>query len=427
MLRRVQGKVAFGDLQDMSGRIQLFAPAKVTPEFDSFTSLNIGDWIGVTGEIMKTKRGELSVKVEQWVILASANRPFPDKWHGITDPDLRYRQRYVDLWVTEEARENFLTRSNMLSLTRRWLEAKNFLEVETPVFHPIPGGALARPFSTHHNALDTELYLRIAPELYLKRLVVGGIEKVFEINRNFRNEGLSTKHNPEFTMLEYYTAYADFDDQMSFLEKLFAHLASELNGSSKISIEGKDYDLSKPFKRIGLLESVATKLSIAEEDLSDRKKLEELSKKHKIEDYKSYSDGKLQFELFEKVVEDDLIEPTFIVDYPVEVSPLSRLSDDKEGIVDRFELFIGGNEIANGFSELNDPEDQAQRFSLQLEDKAKGDDEAMHFDSDYIKALEYGMPPTAGEGIGIDRLTMLLTDSPSIRDVLLFPQMRPNQ
>ena len=299
------------------------------------------------------------------------------------------------------------------------------MEVETPMMHSTLGGAAAKPFVTHHNTLDLDLYLRIAPELYLKRLVVGGIEKVFEINRNFRNEGLSTKHNPEFTMLEYYTAYADFNDQMSFLERLFAYLSNELNGTSKISIEGKDYDLSKPFKKIGLLESIATKISIPVGDLSDRKKLEELSKQHKIEDYKSYSDGKLQFELFEKIVEDDLIEPTFIIDYPVEVSPLSRLSDDKEGIVDRFELFIGGNEIANGFSELNDPEDQAERFKAQVEQKASGDEEAMEYDADYIEALEYGLPPCAGVGIGIDRLVMLFTGAESIRDVLLFPQMKP--
>ena len=427
MLQRIMGKASFMTIQDMSGQIQAYLTKNDLPEgvYESFKAWDLGDIVGLKGKLFKTKTGELTIHANEIELLTKSLKPLPEKHAGLVDTEQRYRKRYLDLITNQDSREIFKQRSFLIKEIRSFFDGEGFMEVETPMMHSTLGGAAAKPFITHHNTLDLDLYLRIAPELYLKRLVVGGIEKVFEINRNFRNEGLSTKHNPEFTMLEYYTAYADFNDQMSFLEKLFAHLASELNGSSKISIEGKDYDLSTPFKRVGLLESVATKLSIPQEDLFDRKKLEELSKKHKIEDYKSYSDGKLQFELFEKVVEDDLIEPTFIVDYPVEVSPLSRLSDDKEGIVDRFELFIGGNEIANGFSELNDPEDQAERFKAQVEQKASGDEEAMEYDEDYIEALEYGLPPCAGVGIGIDRLVMLFTGAESIRDVLLFPQMKP--
>ena len=427
MLRRVQGKVAFGDLQDMSGRIQLFAPAKVTPEFDSFTSLNIGDWIGVTGEIMKTKRGELSVKVEQWVILASADRPFPDKWHGITDPDLRYRQRYVDLWVTEEARENFLMRSKMLSLTRRWLEAKNFLEVETPVFHPIPGGALARPFSTHHNALDTELYLRIAPELYLKRLIVGGFERVFEIARVFRNEGISTRHNPEFTMLELYEAYADYEDIMRLVEEMVSELALEVCGSTKIEYDGRELDLSTPWERSSMLELLNQKI---EKEVSLQTPIEELRKL--CEDYSvpfedHYGPGKLILELYEKTTEPELWGPIYVTDYPQEVSPLSRSHRSIPGMVERFEAIVAGRELCNAFSEVIDPDDQRLRFNAQEKNRDAGDEEAMVVDEDYLRALEYGLPPTGGLGIGIDRLIMLLTDTQAIRDVILFPTLRPEQ
>ena len=427
MLRRVQGKVAFGDLQDMTGRIQLFAPAKVTPEYDSFTSLNIGDWIGVTGEIMKTKRGELSVKVEQWIVLASAARPFPDKWHGITDPDLRYRQRYVDLWVTEEARENFQMRSNMLSLTRRWLEDKGFLEVETPVFHPIPGGALARPFSTHHNALDTELYLRIAPELYLKRLIVGGFEKVFEIARVFRNEGISSRHNPEFTMLELYQAYADWNDIMELAENLIEHLAVELTGTTHISYDGKEIDLTSPWRRATLVDLIEEHAGIKVSLDTPLDDLQSICDTLDIEVLPSWGAGKLLLEIYEKTVEPNLWGPCFVTEYPSEVSPLSREHRQKPGYTERFEAIIAGREILNGFSELVDPQEQQQRFEEQLAQNKAGDEEAMVVDSDYIRALEYGLPPTGGIGIGIDRLIMLLAAVQTIRDVILFPTLRPEQ
>ena len=425
MLRRVQGKVAFGDLQDMTGRIQLFAPAKITPEYESFTSLNIGDWIGVSGEIMKTKRGELSVKVEQWAVLAPATRPFPDKWHGITDPDLRYRQRYVDLWVTEEARETFLMRSNMLSLTRRWLESKNFLEVETPVFHPIPGGALARPFSTHHNALDTELYLRIAPELYLKRLIVGGFEKVFEIARVFRNEGISTRHNPEFTMLELYQAYADWNDIMELAENLIEHLAVELTGSATITYDGKEIDLTSPWRRAPLIDLIEEYAGLKVSLETPVDELRSICDRLGIEVLPIYGAGKLLLEIYEKTVEPNLWEPCFVTEYPSEVSPLSREHRQKPGYTERFEAIIAGREILNGFSELVDPKEQQNRFEEQLAQNKAGDEEAMVVDSDYVRALEYGLPPTGGIGIGIDRLIMLLADVQTIRDVILFPTLRP--
>ena len=425
MLRRVQGKVAFGDLQDMTGRIQLFAPAKITPEYESFTSLNIGDWIGISGEIMKTKRGELSVKVEQWVVLAPATRPFPDKWHGITDPDLRYRQRYVDLWVTEEARETFLMRSNMLSLTRRWLESKNFLEVETPVFHPIPGGALARPFSTHHNALDTELYLRIAPELYLKRLIVGGFEKVFEIARVFRNEGISTRHNPEFTMLELYQAYADWNDIMELAENLIEHLAVELTGSATITYDGKEIDLTSPWRRAPLVDLIEEHAGLKVSLETPVDELRSICDRLGIEVLPTSGAGKLLLEIYEKTVEPNLWEPCFVTEYPSEVSPLSREHRQKPGYTERFEAIIAGREILNGFSELVDPNEQQNRFEEQLAQNKAGDEEAMVVDSDYVRALEYGLPPTGGIGIGIDRLIMLLADVQTIRDVILFPTLRP--
>jgi len=425
MLRRSQGKVAFGVLQDMTGRIQLFAPAKVTPDYDAFVSLNIGDWVGVSGEIMKTKRGELSVKVEQWSILAPAQRPFPDKWHGITDPDTRYRQRYVDLWVTEDTRETFLMRSNMLSLTRRWLESKDFLEVETPVFHPIPGGALARPFSTHHNALDTELYLRIAPELYLKRLIVGGFDKVFEIARVFRNEGISSRHNPEFTMLELYQAYADWHDIMELAENLIEYLANELTGSAVISYDGKEIDLKAPWRRATLVDLIEehTGLKVSLETPLDD--LRDICNSLDIEILPTYGAGKLLLEIYEKTVEPNLLGPCFVTEYPREVSPLSREHREKAGYTERFEAIIAGREILNGFSELVDAQEQQERFEEQLAQNEAGDEEAMVVDSDYIRALEYGLPPTGGIGIGIDRLIMLLADVQTIRDVILFPTLRP--
>lgn len=427
MLRRVQGKLAFGTLADQSGRIQLFAPSKVTENYDEFTNLNLGDWIGVTGEVMKTRRGELSVKVESWTTLAQARRPFPDKWHGITDPDLRYRQRYVDLWVTEEAREVFKMRSRIVSLTRRWLEDRDFMEVETPVFHPIPGGAVARPFTTHHNALDMELYLRIAPELYLKRLTVGGFERVFEIARVFRNEGLSTRHNPEFTMLELYQAYADYNDIMELVEELVAHLAIELHGTTTVMLDGKELDLSAPWRRASMIDLI--KEHAGHELTLDMPvaELRAIAEGHQIpmEDY--WGPGKIIQEIYEKTVEPNEWNPVFVTDYPKEVSPLSRNHRDKPGFVERFEAIVAGRELCNAFSELIDPDDQRAMFEAQEGDKEAGDDEAMVVDHDYLRALEFGLPPTGGLGIGIDRLVMLLADVTTIRDVVLFPTLRPEQ
>ncbi len=427
MLRRDQGKIAFGVLQDSTGRIQLFAPAKVTPEFEKFVALNLGDWIGVTGEVMKTKRGELSVKVEKWVVLATTERPFPDKWHGISDQDTRYRQRYVDLWVTEEARNTFVTRSKLMSLTRKWLEERHFMEVETPVFHPIPGGALAKPFTTHHNALDIELYLRIAPELYLKRLVVGGFEKVFEIARVFRNEGLSTRHNPEFTMLELYEAYADWEDIMKLSESLIEFLAEELTGSTIVSFDGRDLDLSTPWKRASMVDLIKEYVN---EEVSLETPIEDLRSlcdKLGIEYETDYGQGKLILEIYEKSVEPNLWAPCFVTEYPKEVSPLSRDHREKPGFTERFEGIVAGREILNGFSELVDPSEQMERFKDQLRKSESGDEEAMGLDKDYVRALEFGLPPTGGIGIGLDRLVMLLTDVQTIRDVVLFPTLRPEQ
>ena len=427
MQRRDQGKVVFGNLQDSSGRIQLFAPSKSTPDFQAFSALNIGDWIGVKGEVMKTKRGELSVKVEQWEILAETKRSFPDKWHGISDPDTRYRQRYVDMWVTEGAKRAFILRSKLISKTRKWLEEKEFMEVETPVFHPIPGGALAKPFITHHNALDTELYLRIAPELYLKRLVVGGFEKVFEIARVFRNEGISSRHNPEFTMLELYEAYADWNDIMELAENLIEHLAVELTGSSTVSFDGKDIDLSAPWRRASMLELILEQTDHAISLETPIDELRALCKQYDIEVQSSYGPGKLILELYEKTVEPNLWNPCFVTEYPKEVSPLSRDHRDKDGLTERFEGIIAGREILNGFSELVDSEEQMERFKDQLEKGQSGDEEAMGVDTDYIRALEFGLPPTGGIGIGIDRLVMMLADVQTIRDVVLFPTLRPEQ
>ncbi|HJM28647.1 MAG: lysine--tRNA ligase [Acidimicrobiales bacterium] len=425
MLRRDQGKIAFGVLQDGTGRIQLFAPSKVTPDFEKFVALNLGDWIGVTGEVMKTKRGELSVKVSDWVVLATTQTPFPDKWHGISDPDTRYRQRYVDLWVTDEARKTFILRSSLISLTRKWLEERSFMEVETPVFHPIPGGALAKPFTTHHNALDIELYLRIAPELYLKRLIVGGFEKVFEIARVFRNEGLSSKHNPEFTMLELYEAYADWEDIMKLAEGLIEFLAVELTGSTLVSFGGKELNLSTPWRRASMVELIK---EYVQEDISLEtpiKELRALCDKLGIEYETEYGPGKLILEIYEKSVEPNLWDPCFVTEYPKEVSPLSRDHREKPGYTERFEGIVAGREILNGFSELIDPEEQMDRFKDQLQKSKAGDEEAMGLDTDYVRALEFGLPPTGGIGIGIDRLVMLLADVQTIRDVVLFPTLRP--
>ncbi len=414
MLRRLMGKASFTTIQDMSAQIQLYLREDTLNNYDDFKTWDIGDIIGVEGELFKTNTGELSIKVTEAILLTKSLKPLPEKHQGLVDVEQRYRKRYLDLLVNEEAREVFLARSKIISETRNYFDSSGFIEVETPMMHPIPGGAAAKPFVTHHNALGMDLYLRIAPELYLKRLVVGGFEKVYEINRNFRNEGLSTKHNPEFTMLEFYTAYEDYEFQMDFVEALIKHL-SNLEQSKRSF---------KKFKRVSFDEALTKNTSLNKRDLDDIDSLRKYAKSLKIENFNTLSIGKLKAEIFESEVEDKLSEPTFIFKYPLEISPLSRKSEGDEGYVDRFELFIDGKEIANGFSELNDPEDQLERFKMQMEDKEKGDEEAMEMDLDYIEALEYGLAPCAGVGIGLDRLVMLLTGIDSIRDVILFPQLK---
>ena len=426
MLRRVQGKLAFGTLQDGTGRIQLFAPAASTPDFDGFVARSLGDWIGVTGEVMTTRRGELSVRVDRWVLLAEAARPFPDKWHGLTDPDTRYRQRYVDFWVTDEAREAIARRSRIISLIRRWLEDRDFVEVETPVFHPIAGGATAKPFVTHHNALDVDLFLRIAPELYLKRLVVGGFERVFEVARVFRNEGLSPRHQPEFTMLELYQAYADYGDMMRLTEELVAHLATEVCGTTMLSYGGRDLDLSVPWRRASLVDLVEESTGLRLDVRMPVDELRALAVDHGVEVEQGWGPGKLILEIYEKTTEHQLWGPVFVTDYPLEVSPLSRDHRELPGMVERFEAIVAGRELCNAFSELVDPVEQRARFEDQAAKAAAGDEEAAAvIDEDYIRALEYGLPPTGGLGIGVDRLVMLLSDIATIRDVVAFPTLRP--
>ena len=427
MLRRVQGKLAFGTLDDSSGRIQLFAPAKSTPDFEDFCDLNLGDWLGVTGAVMTTRRGELSVRVDSWIRLAEARRPFPDKWHGISDTETRYRQRYVDLWVTPEARRAFQTRSRMISLTRSFLEDRGAMEVETPIFHPIPGGANARPFTTHHNALDLDLFLRIAPELYLKRLTVAGFEKVFEIGRVFRNEGVSTRHNPEFTMLELYEAYADYQDIMCLVEELVEHLAIELTGSTVLRVGDRELDVAKPWRRATMTELIEESIEVSVTLETPVEELREIASQHEVPIKDSYGPGKLILEIFEKTTESSLWDPVYVTDYPIEVSPLAREHRSNPGMTERFEAIVAGRELCNGFSELVDPEQQRIRFENQAAQNADGDDEAMLVDEDYLRALEYGLPPTGGVGIGMDRLAMLLTGATSIRDVVLFPTLRPEQ
>tara|TARA_B100001769_G_C22108942_1_gene599490 strand:+ start:2042 stop:3448 length:1407 start_codon:yes stop_codon:yes gene_type:complete len=427
MLRRVQGKLAFGTLDDSSGRIQLFAPAKNTPDFEDFCDLNLGDWLGVTGAVMTTRRGELSVRVDSWIRLAEARRPFPDKWHGISDTETRYRQRYVDLWVTPEARRAFQTRSRMISLTRSFLEDRGAMEVETPIFHPIPGGANARPFTTHHNALDLDLFLRIAPELYLKRLTVAGFEKVFEIGRVFRNEGVSTRHNPEFTMLELYEAYADYQDIMCLVEELVEHLAIELTGSTVLRVGDRELDVAKPWRRATMTELIEESIEVSVTLETPVEELREIASQHEVPIKDSYGPGKLILEIFEKTTESSLWDPVYVTDYPIEVSPLAREHRSNPGMTERFEAIVAGRELCNGFSELVDPEQQRIRFENQAAQNADGDDEAMLVDEDYLRALEYGLPPTGGVGIGMDRLAMLLTGATSIRDVVLFPTLRPEQ
>ena len=428
MLKRVMGKACFGTIRDMSGSIQIFVSDGDTgaEALAAFKQYDLGDIVGIGGELFKTRTGELTVKVKRLRLLSKSLRPLPEKFKGLTDQEMKYRQRYVDLVMNEETRKVFQVRSRAIQAIREFLIAERYVEVETPMMQPIPGGATARPFVTHHNALDMKLYLRIAPELYLKRLVVGGIERVFEINRNFRNEGISTRHNPEFTMLEFYAAYTDYEYMIGIIPKLIAHAVQATAGGSKLDYQGHGIDFARPYERLTIRQAIRKhQPSVTEAALDDRDALVAELKKRNIAHREGDGIGGLQLTLFENTVEDKLIQPTFIVDYPTEVSPLARASDRQPEITERFELYIAGREIANGFSELNDPEDQAERFTQQARQKDAGDAEAMHFDADYIRALEYGMPPASGAGIGIDRLVMLLTDSPSIRDVILFPHMRP--
>ncbi|MCU7880821.1 MAG: lysine--tRNA ligase [Candidatus Thiodiazotropha sp. (ex Lucinoma aequizonata)] len=429
MSRRVMGKASFAHLQDMSGRMQLFVQRDVLDEGvynTQFKKWDIGDIIGAEGVLFKTKTGELSVKVDNVRLLTKALRPLPEKFHGLSDQEIRYRQRYVDLIMNDDSRQTFRLRTRIVQYIRSFLDQRNFMEVETPMMQVIPGGATARPFATRHKAFDMDMFLRIAPELYLKRLVVGGFERVYEINRNFRNEGLSTRHNPEFTMLEFYEAYADFNDLMDLTEEMLPNLCQDVLGTTQVSYQGESYDFGSPFQRMTVTDSIIHfNPDITEAQLSDTAQARAIADRLEIPLKDSYGLGKVQIEIFEKTVEHRLMDPTFITAYPTEVSPLARRNDDDPFVTDRFEFFVGGREIANGFSELNDAEDQVERFRKQVAEKEAGDDEAMHYDDDYVRALEHGMPPTAGEGIGIDRLVMLLTDSPSIRDVLLFPHMRP--
>jgi len=430
LAKRVMGKIAFVKVQDGTGTMQFVVQRDNLPEglYQQFKQWDIGDIVGGSGSIFRTQKGELSVKPNELRLLTKSLRPLPDKFHGLSDMETRYRQRYVDLIMNEDSKKVFHTRSKIIRFIRDFMEApgREFLEVETPMMHPIPGGATARPFITHHNALDLPMFLRVAPELYLKRLTVGGLDRVYEINRNFRNEGVSTRHNPEFTMLEFYWAYANFNDLMDLTETMLRELAETVCGSTTVDYEGQSIDYGSPFERISVEDSVHKyNPELADADLWDMDTLKEACRKREIHVDKRWGEGKLLIELFDATVESQLKNPTFITAYPTEVSPLSRRNDENPLITDRFELFIAGREIANGFSELNDPEDQAARFQEQVSQKDAGDLEAMHYDADYIRALEYGMPPTAGEGIGIDRLVMLFTDSASIRDVLLFPHMRP--
>jgi lysyl-tRNA synthetase class 2 len=429
MLHRPTGKLCFSSMHDSSGSIQLFAGKSWTDEFDVFSKLNLGDWIGATGEVVKTRTGELSVKVASWVVLAEVaeGRSFGDKWKGVSDTDLRFRQRYVDLWANEESRRVLQLRSRAVSLIRRFLEDRGFVEVETPLLQAIAGGAHAKPFITHHNALDLDLYLRIAPELYLKRLVVGGFEKVFELGRTFRNEGLSPRHNPEFTMLELYEAYADYGDMMRIVEELIAHLAIELRGTTKLSYGGRDIDLTAPWRRATMSDLIEERTGIATDVRMDLDELRRICREHGVAIEDAWGQGKLILELYEKTTESELWDPVFVLDYPKEVSPLARDHREMPGLVERFEGIVAGRELCNAFSELIDPVEQRARFEDQARAKAAGDDEAMAIDEDYVRALEYGLPPTGGLGIGIDRLVMLLADVQTIRDVILFPTLRPEQ
>lgn len=427
LFKRVMGKASFAKIADRTGQIQLFLQqATLGQDYEAFKNWDVGDIVGASGVLFRTKTNELSVRVDSLRLLVKSLRPLPDKWHGLADTETRYRQRYVDLIVNEASRDVFLTRTRIIRFLRNYLDALDFVEVETPMMQPIPGGAAAQPFITHHNALNLDMYLRIAPELYLKRLVVGGMERVYEINRNFRNEGLSTRHNPEFTMLELYLAYGDYRDLMDWVEKALRGLADAIHGSKQIVYQGRDYDLSVPFRRLTVEQAIiANNPGIDPLSLRDITYLRKVCDSLGIPPNTHAGAGKLQIEIFEKTAEHTLLDPTFVHAYPAEVSPLSRANDADPFLTDRFEFFMSGRELANGFSELNDPEDQAARFRAQAALKDTGDKEAMFYDADYVRALEYGMPPTAGMGVGIDRLVMFFTDSPSIRDVILFPHMRP--
>lgn len=428
MTRRLMGKASFANLQDRSGQIQLYVARDLLPEgeYEAFLNWDLGDILAVEGHVFKTKTGELSVKVHTIRLLTKALRPLPDKFHGLVDHEARSRHRYLDLIANESSRQLFECRSKTISLMRRFFDEHEFMEVETPMMHALAGGANAKPFVTHHNALDMQLHLRIAPELFLKRLVVGGFERVYEINRNFRNEGLSTRHNPEFTMVEFYQAYATYADLMNFTEELLRYLLKHLFNKTEHVYQGNTIDFGKPFERISMRDAILRECpEISAEILDDEEKARAFAKSQNIAIPDSVGLGKIHFEFFDKFVERKLIAPTFITEFPKEVSPLARTNDENPFISDRFEFYAGGQEIANGFSELNDAEDQAQRFEEQISARESGDEEAMSFDEDYILALEHGLPPTAGEGIGIDRLVMFLTDTPSIRDVILFPLLKP--
>jgi lysyl-tRNA synthetase, class II len=429
LFKRVMGKASFAKIADRTGQIQLFLQQDTLGEaYEAFKGWDVGDIVGAAGVLFKTRTGELSVRVDTLRLLVKSLRPLPDKWHGLADTETRYRQRYVDLIVNDSSRNVFRTRTRIVRFLRDFLDALDFLEVETPMMQPIAGGATAKPFITHHNALDIDMYLRIAPELYLKRLVVGGFERVYEINRNFRNEGLSTRHNPEFTMLELYLAYADYRDLMDWIEKAVRGLADALNGKQQLTYQGREYDLSKPFRRLTVEQAlIANNPGIDPLSLRDVTYLRTVCERLGIPVNAHDGAGKLQLEIFEKSAEHTFMDPTFVHAYPAEVSPLARANDADPFLTDRFEFFLAGREIANGFSELNDPEDQAARFRSQAQRKDRGDEEAMVYDADYVRALEYGMPPTAGLGVGIDRVVMFFTDSPSIRDVILFPHMRPEE
>lgn len=426
VLRRVMGKASFFHIQDATGRIQVYLRANDLPDtYEAFKHWDLGDIVGVEGVLFKTNTNELTIHATKVALLTKSLRPLPDKFHGLASQEMRYRKRYVDLIANEETRKRFLLRTAIIRSIRDFMDEQGFLEVETPMLHPIPGGAQAKPFETHHNALDMPMFLRIAPELYLKRLVVGGFERVYEINRNFRNEGVSTRHNPEFTMMEFYQAYASYEDLMVFTESLLHHVCDKALGTRQVPYQGGIIDFDKPFAKLTISEAIlAHHPDIQEETLTDIDALRRILEKYELSYQPGDSLAKLQMILFEERVEHQLIQPTFVTAYPTEVSPLARRNDKNPTITDRFEFFIAGRELANGFSELNDAEDQAERFRMQVAEKDAGDDEAMHYDSDYIEALEYGLPPTAGEGIGIDRLIMLLTDTPTIRDVVLFPHLR---